>query len=126
MGLNVECPFCSTTEVFAGNELAFAKVDYYPVSSGHMLVIPRRHFADLFEATADERAALWELLTEVKSQLDQQRRPAGYNVGVNVGCAAGQTVMHLHVHLIPRYVGDMQDPRGGVRGVIPSHRIYDR
>ncbi|WP_338151819.1 HIT family protein [Methanoculleus sediminis] len=91
---------------------------------GHLLIIPFRHVADFFDATDTEQIALLALLREAKDLLDGRYHPDGYNVGVNVGEAAGQTVMHLHVHVIPRYAGDVEDPRGGVRGAIPEKRVY--
>ena len=108
----------------AHNTLAFAIEDRFPVSPGHTLVIPRRVVATWFEATAEERAALFELVDEVKRLLDERLRPDGYNIGINAGEAAGQTVMHLHVHVIPRFRGDVDDPRGGVRHVIPGKGNY--
>ena len=121
-----ECPFCrpADDEVVLQGHLWYAKWDRYPVSPGHLLLIPCRHVAGLFDATEEEMAELPRLLQEAKALLDKQFHPDGYNVGVNCGEAAVQTVMHLHVHLIPRYSGDMDDPRGGVRGVIPERRIY--
>jgi superfamily II DNA or RNA helicase/diadenosine tetraphosphate (Ap4A) HIT family hydrolase len=110
----------------AYNTLAFAIRDGYPVSPGHTLVIPRREVATWFEATRDEQLALLDLVGEVKRQLDADFHPHGYNVGFNSGEAAGQTVMHLHVHVVPRYEGDMDDPRGGVRHVIPWKGNYKR
>ncbi|MCK9278744.1 MAG: HIT family protein, partial [Methanoculleus sp.] len=104
--------------------LCYARYDRYPVSPGHLLLIPFRHVAGPFDATDGEQAALLALVREAKAFLDERFHPDGYNVGVNVGTAAGQTVMHLHVHVIPRYAGDMADPRGGVRGVIPEKRKY--
>jgi diadenosine tetraphosphate (Ap4A) HIT family hydrolase len=127
MGKNSEsCPFCSVPSdaIIAENGLAFAIFDKYPVNPGHALIIPKRHFFSFFEATREEREALFDLLEEVKRILDRQFRPDGYNIGVNVGEAAGQTVMHLHIHLIPRYRGDEPDPTGGVRGVICSKKNY--
>jgi len=100
------------------------KWDRYPVSPGHLLLIPFRHVAGLFEATEEEMAELPRVLNEAKALLNLQFHLDGYNVGVNCGEAAGQTVMHLHVHLIPRYCGDMDNSRGGVRGVIPERRVY--
>jgi len=95
------------------------------VSPGHTLVVPRRQFASWFKATHEEQTAIFALVDEVKRQLDKQTpKPDGYNVGINVGEAAGQTVMHLHVHVIPRYRGDVDDPRGGVRHVIPGKGNY--
>lgn len=108
----------------ASNALAFAIHDRYPVSPGHALVIPRRVIATWFDATPEERTAIFALVDEVKQQLDETMRPDGYNIGINAGEAAGQTVMHLHVHVIPRYRGDVDDPRGGVRHVIPGKGNY--
>ncbi len=109
----------------ASNELAFAIRDGFPVSPGHTLVVPRRLFAGWFEASREERQALFDLVDEVRRQLDGGASPPqGYNIGVNVGEAAGQTVHHLHIHVIPRYLGDVDDPRGGVRHVIPGKGNY--
>jgi diadenosine tetraphosphate (Ap4A) HIT family hydrolase len=123
---SIPCPFCPppADRVVASNDLAVAIRDGYPVSPGHTLVIPKRHVASLADVTKDEAAALWSLLAEARAQLDAELKPDGYNVGVNDGRAAGQTVMHLHVHLIPRYEGDRPDPRGGVRWVIPEKADY--
>ena len=110
----------------ASNALAFAVRDNYPVSPGHTLVVPRREVATWFEATTEEQAAIFELVDEVRNALDREYQPDGYNIGINVGEAAGQTVFHLHVHVIPRYEGDMPDPRGGVRHVIPWKGNYKR
>jgi diadenosine tetraphosphate (Ap4A) HIT family hydrolase len=118
------CPFCEIAEPVLHSDLAFAVFDKYPVNPGHLLLLPRRHVATWFEATAAEQAALLALLDEGKRLLDGRYRPDGYNIGINVGDAAGQTVMHLHVHLIPRHRGDCADPRGGVRGVIPARQSY--
>ena len=108
----------------AENELAVAFKDPFPVNPGHTLVVPRRHVDGLFELSVEEQAALWRLLPEVKQRLDARHSPAGYNIGVNVGAAAGQTVGHVHIHLIPRYAGDVEDPRGGVRWVVPARAAY--
>ncbi len=118
------CPFCATEGAVLGNDLAYARLDKYPVTPGHLLILPRRHVATWFDANADERQALLALLEQGRRLLDEQHAPDGYNIGINVGEAAGQTVMHLHVHLIPRYRGDVANPRGGVRGVIPSRQNY--
>jgi diadenosine tetraphosphate (Ap4A) HIT family hydrolase len=113
------------SEWIASNDLAFAIRDAYPVTSGHTLVVPRRLIPTWFEATAEERHAIFELVDEVKRQLDATDQPPdGYNIGINCGMAAGQTVMHLHVHVIPRYSGDVADPTGGVRHVIPDKGNY--
>jgi len=108
-------------EVVLQGRLWYARWERYPVSPGHLLLIPCRHVASLFEATEEEMTGL---LQEAKAMIDEKFHPDGYNVGVNCGEAAGQTVMHLHIHLVPRYRGDMNDPRGGVRGVIPERRVY--
>ncbi len=108
----------------ASNALAFAIRDGFPVSPGHTLIVPRRLVATWFEATREEQVAMLELLDVVKAQLDAELQPDGYNIGINVGPAAGQTVMHLHMHLIPRFNGDVPDPRGGIRHVIPGKGNY--
>ena len=115
--MTTDCIFCSIpeTEILAENKLALAFLDKFPSNGGHTLIVPKRHVASLFEATTEEMTSIWELLREVKRKLDERFAPDGYNVGVNVGEAAGQTVLHLHVHVIPRYQGDVPDPRGGIR-----------
>lgn len=118
------CPFCQPNGVLLENDLAYVIEDANPVNPGHLLVIPRSHNADFFLITEAERVAVLKLLDEAKHHLDRQHAPAGYNIGVNVGEAAGQTIPHVHMHLIPRYRGDMPNPRGGVRGVIPSRQSY--
>jgi superfamily II DNA or RNA helicase/diadenosine tetraphosphate (Ap4A) HIT family hydrolase/HKD family nuclease len=125
------CPFCSIAAspsgaVVARNDVAFAMPDGYPVNPGHTLVIPHRHVATWFETTAEEQRGIMELIAEVRQELDRELHPDGYNIGINVGEAAGQTVMHLHVHVIPRFRGDVDDPCGGVRYVIPSEGNYRR
>jgi diadenosine tetraphosphate (Ap4A) HIT family hydrolase len=121
-----ECPFCGDPEIIIENGLAFAHYDTYPVSAGHCLIITRRHIAGYFQATPEEKAALWELVDEVKPLIDREFGPDGYNVGVNIGSAAGQSIPHLHIHVIPRYAGDVENPQGGVRGVIPHKQKYVR
>jgi diadenosine tetraphosphate (Ap4A) HIT family hydrolase len=121
------CPLCE--RIGAGrftceNTVAVAFHDGYPVSPGHLLIVPRRHVADFFSLTEQEQAGLWSLLPAAKLVLDDSCHPAAYNVGMNVGQAAGQTVAHVHVHLIPRYDGDVVDPRGGVRWVLPERADY--
>ena len=103
--------------IICENDLAKAFFDIFPVIEGHTLVVPRRHAATLFDATPAEMAAVNELIFQDKELLDEKYQPAGYNVGVNVGEAAGQSVFHFHVHVIPRYVGDVDNPRGGIRKV---------
>ncbi|ADG81319.1 HIT family protein [Thermincola potens] len=122
--LTITCPFCNRTDQILQNSLAFAIFDKYPVNKGHLLIIPKRHFSNYFDATPEEVHSLWALVEEGKSYLDTNFQPDGYNIGINVGTAAGQTVMHLHIHLIPRYRGDIDNPTGGVRGVIPHKRVY--
>ena len=120
------CPFCSLpAERFVlESDGAVVLRDAFPVSPGHTLVIPRRHVASFFEVTDAERADLMSLLATARDGLERELRPAGYNVGINDGAAAGQTVPHLHIHLIPRYDGDRDDPRGGVRWVLPDQAAY--
>ena len=119
-----DCPFCQITEAVLNNDLAYARYDKYPVNEGHLLIIPYRHVSDYFELTKEEQDAMQRLLLEGKELLSEQYEPDGFNVGINIGEAAGQTVWHVHMHLIPRYKGDMDDPRGGVRGVIPDKQKY--
>ena len=120
------CPFCApdASRIVGETPLAFALRDAYPVSSGHTLIVPRRHIGSFFDATDEERAALLDLLARMKAILDQEHSPAGFNIGINDGLAAGQTIPHLHIHLIPRYVGDQPDPRGGVRWIFPDRANY--
>ncbi|HRY09261.1 MAG TPA: HIT family protein [Candidatus Nanopelagicales bacterium] len=108
----------SGAEWIASNDLAFAIRDRFPVSPGHCLVIPRRVVATWDETTAAERSALIALMTEVKDMLRDAFRPDGFNAGFNEGAAAGQTVFHLHIHVIPRFTGDVPDPRGGIRHAV--------
>ncbi len=119
------CPFCDTHGALLANTLAYVRADKYPVTAGHLLIIPLRHEADFFATTPDELAAIWDLVTEARELLDGRYHPDGYNLGINVGEAAGQTIAHAHLHLIPRYRGDMDNPRGGVRGVIPGKQQYE-
>ncbi len=118
------CPFCTNNDSVLRNDLAYARFDQHPVNPGHLLILPLRHVPTWFDAVTDEKLALLALLEEGKRLLDAEHAPAGYNIGINVGEAAGQTVMHLHLHLIPRYHGDVSNPRGGVRGVIPARQNY--
>lgn len=113
-------------KIVAENDLAAAFRDGFPVSPGHTLVITKRHAATWFDATAEERLAVFDLVDEVKTSLDAELHPDGFNIGFNVGKAAGQTVFHLHVHVIPRFTGDVDDPTGGVRLVVPDKGNYKR
>jgi len=121
-----ECPFCPPLEArpLLESQLAFAIFDRSPVNPGHVLVISRRHVADIFELTAGELRDVLRLLSLARQRISADFPVAGFNVGVNVGDVAGQTIAHAHVHLIPRYPGDVADPTGGVRGVIPGKSKY--
>lgn len=120
------CPFCAPdpARVVIETPEAVALLDGYPLSPGHTLVVPRLHVASLFDAPPAAQAAVWALVGEVRGQLAATRAPEGFNVGLNDGVAAGQTVMHAHVHVIPRWRGDVADPRGGVRHVLPAKARY--
>jgi len=120
------CLFCTppADRIFFRDELIIGLWDAYPVSPGHALLVPRRHIATWFESSAQERTAFVAAMDVAKAFIDKDRRPDGYNIGVNCGAAAGQTIFHLHVHLIPRFLGDVADPRGGVRHVIPDKGNY--
>jgi diadenosine tetraphosphate (Ap4A) HIT family hydrolase len=122
--MNSSCPFCEPGDVLLDNGLAYAIRDRFPASPGHLLILPKRHVADWFETTAAERLALFELADAARTGLDSELHPDGYNLGINVGEAAGQTIYHVHLHLIPRYRGDVAVPRGGVRAVIPDKQSY--
>lgn len=122
----VPCPFCalSQRQMLGENDHALAFYDGFPVSPGHVLVVPRRHCSDFFELSPLEQISCIDLLNQCRALLISERKPNGFNIGVNVGEAGGQTIFHAHLHLIPRYLGDVENPRGGVRGVIPSKRDY--
>lgn len=120
------CPFCTLPpeRIEFSNLHGMVIRDGYPVSPGHTLIIPRRHVGSFFDIDPTERDALLALLEEAKRRLDKEFKPDGYNIGINDGPAAGQTVPHLHIHLIPRYEGDRADPRGGVRWIMPENADY--
>lgn len=124
------CIFCEIAQrrkdvkVVARFEHCFVIKDQYPVAPGHLLIIPYQHIENWFAAPSGVKYEVVDILDQLKELLDDEFHPDGYNIGMNCGRAAGQTVMHLHVHLIPRFDGDMKDPRGGVRGVIPSKQKY--
>ncbi len=121
------CPFCSRDsigDVLAENSLALAFYDRFPVSQGHTLIIPKRHVASFFDLEPEEHNQIRELGKQCRDIVQQQFHPDGFNIGVNVGKSAGQSVFHCHIHLIPRYLGDVANPRGGVRGVIPAKQNY--
>ena len=117
-----ECVFCSleVNDILVQNEMAQAIFDKFPVNEGHVLIVPKRHVASLFDLTPEEVMSIWRLVEQVKEMLNNRFHPDGFNVGVNEGAAAGQTIFHLHVHVIPRYYGDVPDPRGGIRKIKKS------
>ncbi|MFZ5810000.1 MAG: HIT domain-containing protein [Chloroflexota bacterium] len=121
------CPFCAPDaerELLTESATAYAILDKYPVSTGHALVIPKKHVPDYFELSSHSKTALWLMTDRLKMLLTERYHPDGFNVGINIGQAAGQTVPHVHIHLIPRYAGDVENPRGGVRHVIPGKGEY--
>ncbi|MFW2438038.1 MAG: HIT family protein [Arenicellales bacterium] len=125
-----KCFFCrmlindTKKEILAQNDLAVLIRDTKPVSNGHSLIIPRRHVSSFFDTSPEERTALMALLDHTKKDLDREFSPDDYNLGINDGPLAGQSIPHLHIHLIPRYKGDKDDPRGGVRWIIPEKAKY--
>ena len=120
----VMCEHASGDELVASNALAAAFADGFPLTRGHTLIVPRRHEPDFLALSSVEQAAVWALVAEVCSHIETGGRPDGYNIGVNIGEAAGQTVGHAHLHVIPRYRGDVEDPRGGIRWIIPDRARY--
>lgn len=119
------CPFCKVDrELIRESKLSFAIFDKYPVGKGHVLVIAKRHVSNYFDMGPEEVKDIWDLVTEIKTYLQNKYKPDGFNVGFNIGIAAGQTIGHVHIHVIPRYIGDMEDPTGGVRYVIPEKGKY--
>lgn len=127
--METDCPFCGNGETpehgpMPSNALAHIRLDGFPVSKGHLLIIPNRHAADWFDLTVAEQQAIMDLVAQGKQWLEARYQPDGYNIGMNCGTAAGQTVLHMHCHLIPRYAGDQPDPRGGVRWVISEKADY--
>jgi len=120
------CPFCTLPpeRILLTSALGIVIRDGFPISPGHTLVIPHRHVESFFNLTADERVDLIGLLDQAKAGIEKEFKPDTYNIGINDGPAAGQTVPHLHIHLIPRYTGDVPDARGGVRWIIPDKADY--
>lgn len=121
-----DCPFCrlERNRIRVESKFAVALLDGFPVNPGHTLVIPKRQVASLFELSDDEQAAVWRLVAQVRASLVAELQPDGFTVGLNDGSAAGQTVMHAHVHVIPRRNGDVADPRGGIRWIMPDKARY--
>lgn len=123
--IEMTCPFCNPErQILAENSCAYAIADGYAVSQGHTLVIPKRHAETIFDLTHEEYIGCFDLVKTVKDILAQQYSPDGFNIGVNCGETAGQTIFHAHIHVIPRYKGDAENPRGGVRHVIPGKGFY--
>ena len=122
-----KCPFCKpfADDIVAKNELCYARWDRYPVSKGHLLLMPYRHTPDFFSLTPEEKHSLLDLIEVCKEVIVENFNPDGYNIGMNVGAAAGQTILHCHCHMIPRYFGDEKRPKGGIRGVVPGKRGYE-
>jgi diadenosine tetraphosphate (Ap4A) HIT family hydrolase len=120
------CELCAPLEVLMENELAYARYDNNSLSRGHILAIPRRHVASFFDMTREEQIAVLGLLNQAQRHIQEHYLPDGYNIGVNIGKAGGQSRMHVHVHLIPRYAGDVADPSGGVRCVLAQHAAQRR
>lgn len=121
------CVFCypnDERELIVESATAFAIYDKFPVNTGHALIIPKRHIESYFELTLKEQTACLLMLNKVKEIVTEKFQPDGFNVGINIGTHAGQTIPHVHIHLIPRYKNDVLDPKGGVRGVIPDKQKY--
>ena len=112
------CELCTPRDVICENTLAYACLERNSLSRGHVIVVPKRHVADFFEMSELEQAAVLALLSQARAKVQEKHSPDGYNIGANVGAAAGQSRMHVHFHLIPRYRGDVEDPRGGIRCVL--------
>lgn len=124
--MGAACPFCAIEpgRVFLDEPLVRGLWDAFPVSPGHALLVTRRHVANWFDATPAEQAALLDAISAARAEIEARHQPEGYNVGFNAGEVAGQTVFHLHMHVIPRYAGDNPEPRGGIRAVIPGQGPY--
>lgn len=123
---NRPCLFCTPRGVSHENEYAYSTRDSYPVSPGHSLVIPRRHCSNFFELTSKEMNACFELLVIEQETVNKELHPDGYNVGINIDSAGGQTIRHVHIHLVPRFVGDHPRPQGGIRQILPDKADYPR
>lgn len=126
---NNPCLFCNINkkDIEEENNLSYASYDSYPVSKNHCLIIPKRHVSEYFDLTKEEIMACNDLISIMKNKImSEDKSVKGFNIGVNSGKVAGQSIMHCHIHLIPRRVGDVENPQGGVRGVIPSKQHYTR
>jgi len=128
MDYNHPCFFCQPenqkNKLITENNFCVARFDEFPVSKGHVLIIPKKHINSFFDLTQDEVVKIYSLMSEAKSIIQKEYNPDGYNIGVNDGVAAGRTIHHLHIHIIPRYTGDVENPRGGVRYIIPGKGFY--
>ena len=124
MDKNNNCIFCKPTDILINGEYTYSRLDGFPVSEGHCLIIPKRHVGSIDELDDMELKDLYTVLHQTKILLIETYLPDGFNIGINEGEAAGQTIEHLHIHLIPRYEGDVVCPRGGIRGVIPDKKEY--
>jgi ATP adenylyltransferase len=127
MSANNNCHFCDLPKdrILDETGTCFVILDLYPVTPSHTLIITKRHVSSYFELDSQEHAEVWQLIDKHQQRIsNEDQSVTGFNIGINCGEDAGQTVMHCHVHLIPRRKGDIDDPRGGVRGVIPDKRIY--
>jgi diadenosine tetraphosphate (Ap4A) HIT family hydrolase len=125
--ISLDCPFCNPDterELIVESATAYAMFDMFPVNDGHALIIPKKHCTNYFDLTFKEQSACWFVLNKVKEIVEKRFNPNGFNVGININETAGQTVSHVHIHLIPRYKGDVENPRGGVRAVIPNKQKY--
>jgi diadenosine tetraphosphate (Ap4A) HIT family hydrolase len=125
--INLDCPFCNPDkdrEILLESATAYAIFDKFPVNAGHILIIPKRHVGNYFELSFKEQSACWFMVNKAKDELEKRFHPDGFNIGININESAGQTVNHVHIHIIPRYKGDVEEPRGGIRGVIPEKRDY--
>ena len=123
---NDECPFCSlqAARIFHAAQYVLGVWDKFPVNPGHALIVPKRHIESWFETTTEEQIEILDAIKIAKDCIEKDERPDGYNIGINIGEAGGQTVPHLHIHLIPRYMGDVSQPQGGVRHIIPAKADY--
>jgi len=123
--MSADCIFCNLDRsILVQSELSLAFFDGFPVSKGHSLVVPRRHVLSIWDMTAEEYADAFNVVRQVKDILERKFRPQGFNVGVNCGEVAGQSVWHAHIHVIPRYTGDVPSPKGGVRNIMPGKGRY--
>ena len=123
------CLFCDKDntekhQIVLENEFCYARKDNFPVSEGHLEIVPKLHISSFFDLSDEQLTNMYALLKEARVALEKEFRPDGYNIGINEGEAAGRTIHHLHIHLIPRYVGDVENPRGGIRNVIPGKGNY--